>query len=100
MRTLTTIVSAMLVTSLISVVPVLSAEKALQKELLTPKKDTCLLFAKSCQDNAYVLQLRVDRLQGEISKGTAVYTNEELKILRQKLDDTNRALDFVFSEGA
>lgn len=100
MRRLAILVSAMLVSLLISVVPILSAENKLMNELLIPKKDTCLLFAKNCQDNAYILQQRIERLQGEITKGSTVYTYDELNLLRQKLDETNKALEFVFSEGA
>jgi len=100
MRRLTIIFSALLVSMLISVAPSLSAENRLMDELLKPKKDTCLLFAKNCQDNAYILQQRLERLQGEITKGSTVYTHDELNLLRQKLDETNRALEFVFTEGA
>lgn len=100
MRSLTIFISALLVSLLTSVAPILSAEKKLADELLLPKKDTCLLFAKNCQDNAYILQQRLERLQGEIFKGTTVYTRDELNLLRQKLEETNRALEFVFNEGA
>jgi hypothetical protein len=97
MRRLPILVSAIVATLLISVIPVLSAEK---EEFQTPKKDLCLLLAKNCQDNSYVLQQRIDRLRGEIFKGTTVYTHDELNILRKKLDDATKALEFVFSEGA
>ena len=100
MRRLTILISAMLVSLLISVVPILSAENKLLEELLIPKKDTCLLFARNCQDNVYILQQRIERLQGEISKGTRVYNPDELNLLRQKLDETNKTLEFVFSDGA
>lgn len=100
MRKLTIFVSAVVAPLLISAGPVLSAENIIQKELQTPKKDLCLLLAKNCQDNAYLLQQRVDRLRGEISKGTTVYSDDELNILKNKLDDANKALEFVFSEGA
>jgi tetrahydromethanopterin S-methyltransferase subunit G len=29
-----------------------------------------------------------------------VYTDDELNILKKKLDDANRALEFIFSDGA
>ena len=100
MRKLAILVSALVGSLLISVVPVLSAENTVRKELQAPKKDLCLLLAKNCQDNAYVLQQRIDLLRGEIYKGTTVYTHDELNILKKKLDDANKALEFVFSEGA
>jgi hypothetical protein len=98
MRRLTIFVPAILVSLLISVVPVLSAENRIVDESLLPKKDTCLLFARNCQDHAYVIQQRIDRLQGEIFKGTTVYTHDELNILRQKLNDANKALEFLIRE--
>jgi len=100
MRKLTILISALVGSLLISVAPILSAESTIKEELQTPKKDLCLLLAKNCQDNAYVLQQRIDRLRGEIYKGTTVYTHDELNILKKKLDDANKALEFVFSEGA
>ena len=100
MRKLTIFVSALVGSLLISVVPVLSAENTIREELQAPKKDLCLLLAKNCQDNTYVIQQRIDRLRGEIGKGTSVYTDDELNILRKKLDDASKALEFVFTEGA
>jgi hypothetical protein len=99
MRTLTILVSAILVSMLIAVIPVLSAGNTMREESLTPKKDTCLLFAKNCQDNAYVLQQRINRLQREISRGTTAYTDNELYILMEKLDNANQALEFLNKDG-
>jgi hypothetical protein len=100
MRRLMIFISAVAGALLISGSTVLSAEKTIGEEFKTPKKDLCLLMAKNCQDNGYVLQQRIDRLRGEISKGTSVYTHEELNILRNKLDNAFKALEFVNSEGA
>jgi hypothetical protein len=100
MRTLTILISAMLVTLLALVVPSLSAESKLMDEMLLPKKDECLLLAKNCRDNAYILEQRIERLQHEINKGNVVYTDDELNTLKKKLNDANRALEFIFSEGA
>ena len=100
MRKLTFLISAMIGSLLIYVVPVISAEETIRKELQAPKKDLCLLLARNCQDNAYIIQQRIDRLRGEIGKGATVYTDDELNILRKKLDDASKALEFVFSEGA
>lgn len=96
MRTLTLLVSALLMAA----VPGFSAENRLMEDMLLPKKDVCLLLAKNCQDNAYVLEQRIERLQREISKGNTIYTDGELNILKQKLDDANKALEFVINEGA
>lgn len=99
MRKISTIVSALLVSLLLSALPALSEESRIRNEQLIPKKDTCLLLAKNCQDNGYVIQQRIERLQGEISKGGMVYSNEELNILKKKLDDAYKAQDFLFNEG-
>jgi hypothetical protein len=94
------LISALQVTLLTFVVPGISAESKLMDEMLLPKKDECLLLSKNCRDNAYVLEQRIDRLQHEINKGNVVYTDDELNILKKKLDDANRALEFIFSDGA
>lgn len=100
MRTLALTVSTLLVSLLLAAVPGRSADDTLMDNFLMPKKDTCLLYAKNCQDNSYVLQQRIERLQRELDRGTAVYSEDELNILRQRLDDANKALEFVFREGA
>ena len=53
-------------------------------------KNECLLVAKNCVDNVDSIQQRMGKLQHEIAKGRAVYTNDELRILNQKLDDAKR----------
>jgi len=99
MRKLTVIIAA-LILSLLAFVPALSAERTLMQELLLPKKDMCLLLAKNCLDNSSAIQQRIERLQEEINKGNLVYTEDELNILRKRLDDANKALEFFFNEGA
>lgn len=100
MRTLTIIISALLATMLTAVVPGLSAERSLTDEMLLPKKDECLLLAKNCNDNSYVIERRIERLRNEINKGNVIYTDEELNILKKKLENDRRALEFIFNEGA
>lgn len=99
MRKLTLLVSAIFGFLALSVGPVLSAGNTMTNESLAPRKDTCLLFAKNCQDNAYVLQQRIDRLQREISRGNTAYTDNELNILMEKLDNANQALEFLNKDG-
>jgi preprotein translocase subunit SecA len=50
------------------------------------QRDECLLVARNCSDNVDSYQQRIERLNTEISKGTAVYTENELRILNQKRD--------------
>jgi hypothetical protein len=63
-------------------------------------KDECLLVAVRCGDSFDTLQQRIDRLQNEISKGRSVYTPDELKILRKKLDNARKTMEFFKYEGA
>ena len=100
MRTLTIFISALLATLLTAVGPALSAEKKTIDQMMLPEKDQCLLFAKNCTDNAYVIEQRIERLRQEINKGNLIYTDDELNILKKKLDDANKTLDFIFREGA
>jgi len=53
-------------------------------------KDECLLVAMNCPPGGLSGQQRIDRLNTEISKGTDVYTEDELRVLKDKLDDAYR----------
>ena len=55
-------------------------------------KDECLLVSMNCPPEGMSGQQRIDRLNREISKGTDVYTEDELKVLKEKLNDANREL--------
>ena len=48
------------------------------------QKDNCLLVAKNCPDS-YTAG-KIDRLNREIAKGTAVYTEQELRTLNDQLN--------------
>lgn len=100
MRRLLAGVSAAALSLLVATVPLIAAENSKKEELLIPKKDQCLLFAKNCDDNAYVIQQRIDRLRNEIQKGSSVYSNEELNILKKRLNDSEKAMEFIVNEGA
>lgn len=72
------------------VLPVLSEDDDIDK-----KKDLCLLITVECGHRAQSIQDKIERLKEEIAKGTTVYTPEELRSLKQKLDDVNKTLDFL-----
>jgi hypothetical protein len=55
---------------------------------LVGQKDECLLVARDCSSDS--INARVDRIEREISKGTAVYTDSELNKLQQELKDAVR----------
>ena len=52
------------------------------------QKDECLLVAKNCSSDT--INARVERIEREISKGTAVYTESELNKMKQELKDAVR----------
>ena len=41
----------------------------------------------NCANQVDTIQQRIDRIQGEISRGSAVYSTEELKSLNRELED-------------
>lgn len=59
------------------------------------QKDECLLISKKCQNATLSLQEKIQKLQDEINKGNRVYSPEELRILEQKLKDTQDFLDNI-----
>ncbi len=62
------------------------------------QKDECLLILKNCEMQAESLQQRINRLNEEIAKGTRVYSPDELKKLKEKLQDANRTLDLLLND--
>jgi len=56
-------------------------------------KNECLLYARNCADQVDSIQQRIDRLRGEIARGSDVYTKDELRRLNKQLDDAIRILE-------
>jgi len=52
----------------------------------------CEMLLKNCAQETDSLQQKIARLNGEIAKGTAVYTVDELKTLDNKLKEANLIL--------
>jgi hypothetical protein len=52
-----------------------------------PGKNLCLLAGENCPDRKDSINEIIAKLKAEISKGTAIYTPAELRILQLKLDD-------------
>lgn len=63
-------------------------------------KDECLLVAINCGNNYYTLDQKIDKLQTEISKGTAVYSSDELRILGKELNNAIKTREYFKYEGA
>jgi len=62
------------------------------------EKELCLLYLNQCGLQVQSLQDKITKLQEEIAKGTRVYTLEELRMLREKLEEVNRRLDLFFDK--
>lgn len=63
-------------------------------------KDECLLVAVNCGSDHISLEQKAEKLRKEISKGRAVYTEDELRILKEQLDNANKTLNYFKYEGA
>jgi hypothetical protein len=70
----------------------LGMDKGVESHLIA-NKDECLLVAINCPIENVSVQMRIDRLNAEIAKGTDVYTPGELKVLNGKLNDAYKELD-------
>lgn len=85
-----------MITLSVNIMPVFSDESgASESSDQAPQKDECLLAAKNCGNRVVSIQDKIERLKGEIAKGTKVYTPEELNVLKQKLEEVNKTLDFL-----
>jgi len=74
-------------------VPVFAAD-----EMTKEQKDECLLASKDCMGQIDTIQEKIAKLQGEINKGTKVYSAEELKKLNDKLKEANDLLDNLMKQ--
>lgn len=83
-------------TLMIMAVPILADEGAANPAMEPAAQDgknECLLVAMNCANQVDSIQQRIDRIQNEINRGNAVYTNEELNKLQNQLDDARKNFD-------
>ena len=92
-RRITVLTAALLVLAL----PLLAAEGQIMGPAQQSSKNECLLN-NDC-GRVQTFQDRIDEIKGEINKGTAVYTNEELGILNKKLKDTISQRGHAYESG-
>ena len=81
---------------MITTVPVFADDAAMDKAIQQGhqgEKDECLLVSLNCANQVDTIQQRIDRIKGEISRGSDVYTNDELNKLNRELDETIQQLD-------
>ncbi|QEM67801.1 hypothetical protein FO488_06285 [Geobacter sp. FeAm09] len=67
------------------------------KAMQQGQKDECLLVAMNCPTGQVdTVQQRIDRLNREIDKGNAVYTDRELQQLKEQLKWINEDSDNIY----
>jgi hypothetical protein len=98
MKRMTLMFSVLAAALLMNVVPVLSAEVMMDEGVQMQQKDECLLVAMNCPAELMSIQLRIDRLNAEIAKGTDVYSRDELKLLNDRLDEAYRIQESIRNE--
>ena len=57
------------------------------------EKDECLLVVDKCKDAVDSIQQKIAKLNAEVSKGTKVYTPEEIAKLNAKIKEAEVLLD-------
>lgn len=78
--------------------PVMAEESGLKDQ--KGYKDECLLVAINCGNEIITLDQKIDKLQKEIAKGTTVYTDDELRILREQLHNARKTQEYFKFDGA
>jgi hypothetical protein len=81
---------------MILAVPALADEGSMGKMLEQGQqtdKNECLLVAVNCGNQVDSIQERIDRIKGEIARGSDVYTADELRRLNRQLDEANKILE-------
>ena len=87
---------------MIVAVPVLADEGSMDNKFQQgqqTEKNECLLMAVNCGNQVDTIQQRIDRIQKEISRGTDVYTSDELRMLNRELEEANKILESESVEG-
>ena len=91
-RKLTLLAAALLIVA----VPVLAEEGSMDRTFQQGQqvdKNECLLVAMNCGNQVDSIQQRIDRIKGEISRGSAVYSNDELRTLNRELEEAVKTLE-------
>lgn len=74
-------------TLMIAALPVLADEGSVMGPGYQSGKDERLLAAAGTCDRVGTFDGMIEKIQNEISKGNVVYTNDELRILHERLDN-------------
>lgn len=98
LKRLTLLAAALMIVA----VPALADEGSMEGRLEQEQqlqKDECLLVSLNCANQVDSIQQRIDRIKGEISRGSDVYTNDELKKLNRQLEDANKMMEDLSAGG-
>lgn len=90
MRHIVSKLGIMAATLLLGALPVLADEGVagnINDRGQSVQKNECLLVAMNCGMGSDSVEQRIERLNGEIRKGTDVYTTDELRKLRDQLSE-------------
>ena len=102
MKRFATTFAVLTAATLISSMPVL-AEQGSRMGMVPSQqmqKDECLLVSQNCRDSVDSIQQRIQRLDREISKGTSVYSRDELRRLDFQRRDATETLQSLMHGGA
>jgi len=101
MKAIATKLAILMAATLISALPVLAESGSMGMDPgESVQKDECLLVSANCRDSVDSIQMRIDRLNREIGKGTSVYSGEELRMLDFQLRDAIQMLTDMNRGGA
>ena len=96
MKRIATTIAVLTAATLLSTMPVMAEEGTSGTQ-----KDECLLMSQNCRGgDVDSIMHRIDRINHEISKGTSVYTQDELRQLNSRLNDANELLRSLQAGGA
>lgn len=98
MKRIARIIPVLAAALLITAGPVLAEEGtagSMYEQRRGVEKNECLLVAMNCANQVDSIQQRIERIRREISRGTDVYTRDELRTLNEQLEDANRTLEAV-----
>lgn len=97
MKALARTATVMAAALMIAAVPVFAEEAVMGQQESQVQKSECLLVAQNCPTDS--IQQRIERIKTEIGRGTDVYTNDELRRLKEELEDAEKLFEFNMTNG-
>jgi hypothetical protein len=99
MKRIATIVSLAVTALLVGALPILAESVRAGNQAGSGQRNECLLMAKldraDCPNTIDTIGNRIVRLNKEISKGTEVYSQDELKHLNKELEQYRAMYDYI-----